>query len=294
VIKIVLQTTMPRVEDGWDISRFSMLRDYLASLTDDEGRLLAKVTAHDREPDADGNDPVLSNLADRDFDEIWLLAADDGDGLTDQECAGINAFIRQGGGILATRDHEDLGSSLCALSRVGAANYFHSEQLDPDPSRRRVDDTETTDISWPNYHSGSNGDYQRIVATDPTHQLLRRDGSGARHVELFPAHPHEGDVGAPPDDASARVVATGRSALTGQPFTLVVAFERREDGDGIELGRAIAESSFHHLCDYNWDIEAGCPSFVTERPGDGMQKNPQALADIHAYVRNAALWLAGA
>jgi len=72
-----------------------------------------------------------------------------------------------------------------------------------------------------------------------------------------------------------------------------VAFEGGEGRDGNRLGRALAHSSFHHFADYNWDPDAGCPSFVDEPPGDGMKRNPRALADIEAYVRNAALWLAG-
>ena len=43
----------------------------------------------------------------------------------------------------------------------------------------------------------------------------------------------------------------------------------------------------------NWDTDAGCPSFVVEEPGDEVKENPRALTDIQAYVRNAALWLAG-
>jgi hypothetical protein len=293
VIKILLQTTIPCVEDDWHVGRFSMLRDHLASITDERGQPLAQVTARNREPDADGDDPVLSGLADLDFDEVWLLAADNGNGLSVRDCAGINAFSRRGGGLLTTRDHQDLGVSLMTIERVGPAHYFHTHNLDPESSRHTVDDTETAAISWPNYHSGRNGDFQRITATEPAHEILRRDGGRTEHVELFPAHPHEGDVGVPNGDAGARVVATGRSVVTGRPFNLVVALDGGEDGAGNTVGRAIAESSFHHFADYNWDVEAGCPSFVGEQPGDGMSKNPQALADIHTYVRNAALWLAG-
>ncbi|MGL5876491.1 MAG: hypothetical protein ACRC2V_01700 [Xenococcaceae cyanobacterium] len=46
------------------------------------------------------------------------------------------------------------------------------------------------------------------------------------------------------------------------------------------------------IVDYNWDIAKGCPSFVDEPPGNTMQQSPQALADIHAYVKNLAVWLA--
>jgi len=45
--------------------------------------------------------------------------------------------------------------------------------------------------------------------------------------------------------------------------------------------------------DYNWDVGAGCPSFVVEPPGTGMKDNPQAIADIHCYVRNLVRWLGG-
>jgi hypothetical protein len=292
VIKILLQTTIPHADDDWNIDRFSLLRDHLESLTDERGDRIAEVTARDREPDANGNDPVLSHLADLGFDEVWILAADDGNGLSAQDCSGISAFNRRGGAVLATRDHQDLGSSLCEVSRLGAAHYFHTRHPNPDSSRRSVDDTETTAISWPNYHSGPNGDYQRITVTEPVHELLRRDAAPTGQIELFPSHPHEGDIGVPDEDDSARVIAMGRSSVTGRPFNLVVAFEEGEDEEGNQLGRAIAEASFHHFADYNWDIEAGCPSFVSEPPGDGMKQNPQALAEIHAYVRNAALWLA--
>ena len=39
--------------------------------------------------------------------------------------------------------------------------------------------------------------------------------------------------------------------------------------------------------------DAGCPSFVDEPPGHGMKRDPRALADIYAYVRDAASRLAG-
>lgn len=64
-IKILLQTTISTTEDDWSIARFSLLRDYLASVKDEAGNNLFQVTARDRESDAQGNDPVLSNLGDR-------------------------------------------------------------------------------------------------------------------------------------------------------------------------------------------------------------------------------------
>jgi hypothetical protein len=71
-----------------------------------------------------------------------------------------------------------------------------------------------------------------------------------------------------------------------------VAVESTKDEQGKQLGRVVAQSTFHHFVDYNWDIEKGCPSFVSEPPGNGMKENPHALEDIKTYVRNLALWLA--
>jgi len=76
--------------------------------------------------------------------------------------------------------------------------------------------------------------------------------------------------------------------VSGREFDLIVAFERARGAPG----RAIAESSFHHFADYNWDVSRGAPSFVTEKTGDGMQREPRALTDIRTYVRNAVQWLA--
>jgi hypothetical protein len=291
-IRILLQTTIPFAADDWHIGRFSLLRDELNSMKDGDGNQLCEVTTRNRETDEDGNDPVLSTLDQSDFDELWLFAIDTGDGLSVADCRGITRFRQRGGGIMATRDHQDLGISLCTLGGIGRAHFFHSKHPEPDPSRHVPDDTGTTSISWPNYHSGANGDYQTITATAP-HELLRRDSSTNDLIEFFPAHPHEGAVGVPEGEEQARVIATGHSKVTGRPFNLIVAFESTRDDHGNTLGRGIAESSFHHFVDYNWDTEMGCPSFLEEPPGDGYKRNPQALEDIKTYVRNAAVWLSG-
>jgi len=286
--KILLQTTIPPIDDDWNIGRFSLLKDHLSSLRRSNGEPLYEIIARNRETDQDGNDPFIQSLPGSDIDELWLFAVDTGDGLTPADCAAITKF-RQRGGIFSTRDHNDLGSSLCTLGGIGAAHYFHTKNPDPDPDRNQRDDQVTESIDYPNYHSGSNGDYQRITPV-VEHELLKRaDGST---IEFFPAHPHEGGVGAPPDDDSAHVIATGTSKVTGRPFNLVVAFEHKTDRHGNGLGRAIAESSFHHLVDYNWDTKMGCPSFLGEPPGHEIESDPSRLADVKSYVENVARWLA--
>jgi hypothetical protein len=279
-VNILLQTTIITTPDDWHIRRFSLLRQFLEGLAANDGTPLFAVTARDRAPPGQA-DPILSTLASSDYDELWLFAVDTGDGLTDQDCSGISEFRGRGGGLLIARDHMDLGCSVCGLSGVGVANYFHSRNPDPDPARRCIDDPYTTAILWPNYHSGANGDYQRIQVAGVPHPVLL-DG-----VRYLPAHPHEGAVGAPADDPTARVIATGQSSVTGATFNIAVAFERSAEG-----GPALAESTFHHFADYNWDPRMGAPSFVSEAPGDGLAAFPEARQSTERYVRNLALWLA--
>jgi hypothetical protein len=292
-VQILLQTTIPATDDDWTIDRFSLLREHLNSLKDDQGQPLYNVTARNREDDGAGNDKVLTTLDTTNFDELWLFAVDTGNGLSKPDCEGITRFRQRGGGILSTRDHQDLGSSLCTLGGVGEAHFFHSRNMEPDTSRHARDDQDNLDISWPNYHSGANGNYQRVTVVEPVHELLRSSENSSGVIEYFPAHPHEGSVGVPENSENARVVATSVSQATGHNFNLVVALEEDVDRHGNRCGRAVAESSFHHFVDYNWDINKGCPSFLVEPPGHEIERDPARMRDIKTYVANLARWLAG-
>ena len=292
-IEILLQTTIAPIEDDWNINRFSLLRDFLSAATDDDGNSIFEVTARDRETNEHGNDRVLSILDETKFDELWLFAVDSGNGLTVTDCEAITRFRQRGGGILATRDHQDLGLSLCTLGGVGLAHFFHSRHPDPDESRHVRDDQDTKSISWPNYHSGNNGDYQKINPITPIHEVLLNSKNPSGVIQYFPAHPHEGAVGVTDGEEQANVIATGTSHITGRRFNLIVAFEKVRDDHGSMLGRAIAESSFHHFVDYNWDTSKGSPTFVEESPGDQVKREPEKLEDVKTYVGNLARWLAG-
>jgi hypothetical protein len=284
-IKVLLQTTIPTTADDWSIARFSLLGQFLRE-QQRGGVPLFEVTMRDRD-NLGAPDSVLAVLDQSQFDEMWLFAVDVGDGLTAADCAGISRFLRRGRGLLIARDHMDLGSSICELGGVGEAQHFHSRNLNPDAARRALDDSVTTSISWPNFHSGANGDYQEIRAIAPLHPVLSHPNAANGAVRFLPAHPHEGDVSAP-QNQHARVIAEGRSKTTGRPFNIAVAFEPNSSA-----GPALAESSFHHFLDYNWDVRRGCPSFVAEPPGASMAQQPNALLDTQRYVLNAALWLAG-
>jgi hypothetical protein len=285
--KILLQTTITPTLDDWSIARFGRLAQLLRDLRDTDGEPVFEVTARDRET-VGATDPVLGRLDEEDYAALWLFAVDTGDGLNTEECAAISRFRRNGGGLMVTRDHMDLGSSVCTLGGVGAAHFFHSRNPDPDERRRVIDDPYTREILWPNFHSGANGDAQEIAIDGPPHPVLADPANGGAALRFLPAHPHEGGVGAPADDPTARVIATGRSKVTGADFNIAVAFEPSDDG-----GPAIAQSTFHHFADYNWDPAAGAPSFVSEAPGDGFAKDPEALRQARQYAVNVALWTAG-
>src|SRR5258708_14690854 len=220
-IRVLLQTTIPTAPDDWSIARFSLLAQFLRDQRRN-GKPLFDVTMRDRE-DLGAPDSVLSSLDQSDFDEMWLFAVDTGNHLTPAHCAAISRFRREGRGLLVTRDHMDLGTSICDLEGVGAAHHFHSRNLDPDPARRTPDDSVTTAISWPNFHSGANGDYQEIRAIAPRHPVLVNPQAPSGAIRFLPAHPHEGDVSAPRNEG-ARVIAEGTSKATGRPFNIAVAF----------------------------------------------------------------------
>ena len=278
-INILLQTTIEPTENDWHIGRFSMLREYLSSLRATDGSPLFSVTARDRDK-VGAPDPVLSTLDRSAYDELWLFAVDTGDGLDDADRAGILRFRARGGGLMITRDHMDLGCSICELGPVGAAHIFRTHNaVDPLPP---PDDRDTPYIIWPNFHSGANGDFQQVEAALPVHPVMR-------DVMYLPAHPHEGAVAAPESDPLARVIATGKSLASGKRFNIAVAFER-----SATEGRAIAQSTFHHFADFNWDSRRGSPDFVTETPNLNLVNTPQAMASVRAYVRNMAVWLAAA
>ena len=286
-LRILLQSTIPATANDWHIGRFSQLHDYLAEQTGANGTKLFEVVARDRET-LGGPDPILSKIDASDFDELWLFAVDTGDGLHEDDCEAISRFRRRGGGLLVARDHMDLGCSVRFLLGVGSANRFHTHNVDPDPSRRRPDDTGTPAILWPNFHSGRNGDAQRIEPTMPLHPLLRAPELEGGVIHYLPAHPHEGSVYAPEEDSGARVIATGRSVETGVRFNLAVAFE-----GSAEAGPAVAQSTFHHFADYNWDPSSGAPDFVVEPVGSSLRTTPGAIESVHRYVYNLALWLGG-
>jgi len=223
-----LQTTIPYIQDDWSIERFSTLAETLSSSSDEHGNRRFDVASRNRDNPGNTDDGVLKRLDESDFDQLWLFGVDVGGGITPAECEAIGRFRARGGGLLTSRDHQDLGLSFSSLGGIGDAHHFHSRNLEPDLTRLVVDDTETPSISYPNYHSGKNGDYQHLTVAEPIHPVMRSDLNRSGRIELLPSHPHEGANSIPKGIKSSRVIATGTSILTGRVFNLVLAFEAHE------------------------------------------------------------------
>lgn len=275
---ILLQTTIGHHPDDWNASRFALLAAELRAAGH-------SVTARNRADDV-AQDPVLSRLDELGFDQLWLMAVDVGDGLTAAEADAILRFRARGGGVLTARDHQHLGSCLVRLGSLGLVNEFHDESVDP---AARCDDQDNPNIAWPNYHSGANGDYQPVLTDGPVPELLRTTRTTSGRIEWFPAHPHEGSVLAA--TPFTRALAQGRSTATGRRFNLAVLVDGEVAPDGRPMGRALAASTFHHFADYNWDLDRGAPTFVTDAPGTEIKADPTRLAIFKDYVRNIATWL---
>lgn len=278
--KILLQTTITENPDDWDIGRFSLLAEEL--------RMAGHQVVCRNRAEGVADDPVLNHVDQLGFDQLWLMAVDLGDGLNAGEAEAIVRFRHNGGGVLTARDHQDLGCCLLKLGSLGQVNQFHRTAADP---AALCDDQDNPDIAWPNYHSGANGDYQPVLpqAADSVHELLRTTRTRSGRIEWFPAHPHEGAVSA--EGPHATVLAQGRSAHTGRRFNLAVLLDGERSPDGRPMGRAVAASTFHHFADYNWDIDFGAPTFVTEPPGSQLKDDPNPLEAFKDYVRNIADWL---
>lgn len=254
--KILLQTTLVSAND-WHVGRFARLADLLRG----DGH---EVVCRDREPRADGSDTLLPQLPDSDFEQLWLIAGDTGNGLAPADVRGILRFRERGGGVLTAREDKNRGVSLLNLGAIGSVNNFHTYNRARGPRPAR--------------HAAKKSGYQRIVPMPPVHELLHTEKSPSGVVEFFPAHPHEGALSIPDNMPYARAIAAPADAGQARTFALAVAIENEPTGNGHPCGRAIAISSFQHLADSNWEPLQS-------------REDADRLAAFQDYIRNIARWL---
>jgi hypothetical protein len=255
---ILVQTTCRAGEGEWQIERFSTL----ASLLRNDGH---DVVARNREPGPDGADALLSTLDTSRFDELWLFAADRGNGLAPADVRGILRFRERGGGIFTSRDNENVGLSLLNLGSVGLVNHFrtYNRQL-----RRRG-------VRSSFVRQSTSGDYERIVPLEPVHELLRTKRSASGVIEYFPAPEHDAAISVPPYTPHARVIAVAETGTAGGSANLAIAIDNERCHDGRPCGRAVATSCLHQFDDSRFNATTDEPS--------------EAFKD---FARNIARWLA--
>jgi hypothetical protein len=256
--RILVQTTLCRGDGEWQIERFSSL----ISLLRDEGH---EVIARNREPGGDGSDPVLASLDSSAFDELWLFAADSGNGLAPADVRGILRFRERGGGIFTSRDNENVGASLLNLGSVGLVNHFRSYNRQLRPRRRHAF----------RYRAGTQEPYQRIVPLEPVHELLRSRHSQSGVIEYFLASEHEAAISVPPYTPFARVIAVSSNGAAEAAANVAIAIDNERCYDGRACGRAVATSCLHQFADEQWN-------------GNG----DAASEDFKEFARNIARWLA--
>jgi hypothetical protein len=257
---ILVQTTLRDGEGEWQIERFSAL----VSILQNEGH---EVVARNREPGADGSDPVLSTLDGSKFNELWLFAADRGNGLAPADVRGILRFRERGGGIFTSRDSENIGLSLLNLGSVGLVNHFRAYNRH---LRRRG-------FRGAFKRSRGKGEYERIVPLEPVHELLRTQRSKSGVIEYFPAPTHEAAISVPPYAPFARVIAVSGSGATGGAANVAIAIDNERCNDGRTCGRAVATSCLHQFADTRLNGRADEPAEI-----------------FKDFARNIARWLAPA
>lgn len=140
------------------------------------------------------------------------------------------------------------------------------------------------------------GTPQTLVRKSTTHKLFSWVNSAGQVVPItvFPDHMHEGkvceltaqelDADWPNGSPLPEVVASGndkRPFAQGREYPLVTAF----DGDPVDVGRIVADSSFHHYLNINLRKIDGRDNRGDPLPGT-------ALCQIAQYYCNLALWLA--
>jgi hypothetical protein len=258
--RILIQSTLPDGEGEWHVGRFSSLVDLLCTAGHD-------VVARNRQPREDGNDPVLATLATSSFDQLWLFAADSGNGLAPADVRGVLRFRERGGGLFTSRDRENVGLSLLNLGTVGRVNHFRTYNR---PSRRHRFRAAL------NRRNGEDT-FERIIALEPVHEVLRTRQSPSGVIEYFPAATHDTAISVPPNTPFARVIAIAADAESDASANVAIAIDGERCHDGTVCGRAVATASLHHFANGRWNGHPEGPSEV-----------------FKDFARNIARWLAPA
>ncbi len=250
------------------------------------------------------------------YDEVWFFGFNSTPNLSLEEVNLMNQFMAapKFGGVLVTGDHADLGKGIAGqITRAGLMRRYPAPPssspvwnttLEEGPDANSVfnfndqsDDLPQT-IDYKRYPLHSLIGSRRIYRPHPV--FCSPDGP----IDVFPDHQHEGEAMEPSPAAGdpnwptkaghqeePEVIAWGRikdptATKRGQEIGLVSAY----NGHNVDVGRILADSTWHHWFDINLTGIAPIPS-----PYSGFDATPagqEALKKIDAYFLNCGVWLA--
>ncbi len=253
----------------------------------------------------------------KNYDQVWFFGFDSSTappaGLSSAEVQEMTTFMAEPkrGGVLVTGDHEDLGRSIAgALPRAGLMRQYpappnvppawNTTLLDgPDPGSDRNFDDQSDDvpqrIRWREYPISGLPFFKR---SRPHPVMCSRFGP----IDVFPDHQHEGEALAPvpaagdPDwptfaghQEHPEVIAWGRitdptATHAGAEIGIVSAY----DGHNVDVGRIIADSTWHHWFDINLLGTAPSGPYAGF---DATAAGQQVLLKVDSYFLNVGVWL---
>jgi len=277
-------------------------------------------TAHRNGTDPSASIAGAKKLTDPDvinkYDQIWFFGINSTPNLTGAEVTLLDQFMAapKFGGVLVTGDHADLGKGITGqVTRAGVMRRFPAPdsiqnvwnttlQEGPDPGSVYDFEDQSDDlpqpIRWTRFPLWSAVGFQQRFRPHPV--LCGLQGP----IDVFPDHQHEGEALAPvPATADPKwptkngyqerpvVIAWGTikdpaANRHGQEIGLASAY----DGHNVDVGRILADSTWHHWFDINITGIAAPPSPYAGY--DATVAGQAALKKIDAYFLNCGVWLA--
>jgi hypothetical protein len=273
----------------------------------------------------DGTDPSASisgakKLTDLDivnkYDQIWFFGLNSSPNLSPAEVTLLDQFMAapKFGGVLVTGDHADLGKGIAGqITRAGQMRQYPAPPASPpvwnttledgsDPGSTFDFDDQSDDrpqtIRYQRFPIWSGVVFKRRYRPHPV--LCGPDGP----INVFPDHQHEGEALAPiPATGDPKwptknghqerpyVIGWGKikdpsATKHGQEIGVASAY----DGHNVDVGRIVADSTWHHWFDINLTGIAASPSPYAGF--DATAAGQAALKKIDAYFLNCGVWLA--
>ena len=266
----------------------------------------------DPSADADKRSKQLDQFDLSAYHQIWFFGIGGlPSGLTAGELSALSVFMdRHQGGILVTGDHYDLGASIASgIPRAGKMRLWPAPDASGDdrhstlregPSAGYQFEDQSDDVPQPLRLRRYGGRWRFLRKRTRPHPIMcGRDGP----ITTFPDHMHEGEVVVPssfptnewpqhsgwqprPEIVAWGTVEEPGLTSTGKEFGVVGAY----NGHAADVGRTVADSTWHHWFDINLIGDGGMVGGMT-----GFNASPAgqaALRQIESYFLNVAIWLA--